>query len=168
MEKRGDFIIDGLLYYKKRSLDLVGRKAELWDGVPTYGQHGLTCGPDAVQTILMYADGFYESLNLGLYVKVLKPVIDVRFSYKSILAKPYTREELESEREKLIRKLGIIPDPLNVIENEELIKTISKEDIDKALNFFVYMIIRFYSFDTISKKSGGKRKTRHISRFYRR
>jgi len=162
MESRGDVIVGGILYYKKRSLALTGRRPDDWDGVPTYGQHGSTCGTDTIQTILMYADGFYESLNLGVYLKVLKPNIDVRFSYKSILAKPYTKTELEAERLKLLGVLGIVAGPINVKEDRKLIKTIDKQDVVKALNFFIYMIIRFYSLDTKVRRNGGKRRTRRV------
>jgi hypothetical protein len=154
-------IEDALLYYKKNSLTIDSRNPNDWEGVATYGQHGKTCGPDAVQSILMYADGFYDTLNRGLY-QSLKHKIDERFSYKSILANPYSRDELEAEKTKLIDVLGFKVEPFDIVssKNGSLIERLSAEDVSKALEFFIYMIIRFYSIDTIPKrKLGGAKRS---------
>lgn len=155
----GTIILQAILYYKKRSF-LTERDPKDWLGVPTFGQHGLTCGPDSIQSILMYADGFYETFNRDIYQKKIKPVIDERFSYRSLLQEPYTRGELEAEKTKVLQLLDIGSGAIDIVENGSLIDTISKEDVQKAAGFFVYMLIRFYSIDSAVKKRavGGIRK----------
>lgn len=46
---------------------LIRRERGSVEGTLVFGQTDNTCGPDALQTILMFADGFYEYYNQRLY-----------------------------------------------------------------------------------------------------
>jgi len=63
-------ITDAVLFYVKSSL-IHGRRGDQ-NGTLVFGQTESTCGPDSLQTILMFADGFYEYFNEGLYSQLKK------------------------------------------------------------------------------------------------
>ena len=63
-------ITDAVLFYVKSSLIHGGRGDQ--NGTLVFGQTDYTCGPDSLQTVLMFADGFYEYFNEGLYSQLKK------------------------------------------------------------------------------------------------
>jgi hypothetical protein len=107
-----------------------------WSGRLIFGQLGLSCGPDALQTVLMFADGFYERFNLQLYNE-MKQYIDPIFSYDGLIANPYSEGDLKNQKIRL---------------SEILVKrrtNNSRSSINTvALEFLAYMFIRYYGIET--------------------
>jgi hypothetical protein len=166
-------ISKAVLFYKERRF-VTERSGNDWAGKPTFAQLGSSCGPDGLMSILMFADGFYETFNAGYY-QALKPFIDERFTYDSVKAKPYTEEDLEEERNKLIQILPIKRNgAVNLINGEPNYNSNGgkKLSVSDALNFLIYSFIRFYTiesmavrnYEVLNNKAGGKRKTRRRRR----
>lgn len=63
-----NFASDIICFYADPSLFTRGRGA--LDGSLVFGQTDKTCGPDALQTVLMFADGFYEYYTMSIYSKL--------------------------------------------------------------------------------------------------
>jgi len=154
------------LFYKERRL-VSTRAGESWAGTPTFAQLGTSCGPDAMMSILMYADGFYELFNQALY-QPLKSAIDPRFNYNSVKAAPYTEAELQAEFTKLLPLIPISRDPLvNIKNGERTVFAYDEKTVKDATTFLVYSFIRFYTMESrtvrnyrVSANTGGRRKTR--------
>lgn len=58
-------VVSALCFYVERSLITAIRGGQ--DGTIVFGQTDKTCAPDALQTVLMFANGLYEYYNEGLY-----------------------------------------------------------------------------------------------------
>lgn len=70
IEPGTSIITHAVLFYVKSSLIHGGRGEQ--NGTLVFGQTESTCGPDSLQTILMFADGFYEYFNKELYSQLKK------------------------------------------------------------------------------------------------
>ena len=105
-----------------------------WSGRLIFGQLGLSCGPDALQTVLMFADGFYERFNLQLYNE-MKQYIHPRFSYDGLKAHKYSEGDLKDQKNILSEIL--VHRRTNTSYVNEL-----------ALEFVAYMFIRYYAIET--------------------
>jgi hypothetical protein len=162
-------IVKASLFYKERRFLTEQRTGANWVGKPTFGQIGSSCGPDAVLSVLMYADGFHEIFNKGMYM-AMKPHIDARFSYNSVKAEPYTEAELKTEYDKLITLLPIKhTGPLNIMDGTRVAYSFSEKNVQEALSLLVYYFIRFYTIETMTTRNyevsnnansyGGKRKS---------
>jgi len=160
-------IVKASLFYKERRL-LSERLGTSWVGKPTFGQLGTSCGPDALLSILMYADGFYEIFNQGYYQSI-KPFIGARFNYNSVKAEPYTAEELKDAHDKLLPLLTMKHEgTLNIKDGERVVFSYNTKHVNDARSFLIYSFIRFYTIETMTIRnynvpdnaSGGKRKTR--------
>ena len=58
-----------ILFYIDTS-KITGTRPKIdYSGYPCFGQTKNTCGPDSLQSILMLADGFYETFNEGIFQK---------------------------------------------------------------------------------------------------
>jgi hypothetical protein len=68
-------IADCMCFYVHPSLIRAARGDQ--NGTPIFGQTDRTCGPDSLQTTLMFADGFYDYYNQGLYSQ-LKRLLPAR------------------------------------------------------------------------------------------
>jgi hypothetical protein len=79
-----NYASDIICFYADPSLFSRGRRPV--DGKLVFGQTDKTCGPDALQTVLMFADGFYENYMMDIYSK-LKRLIPAR--------RPKNMEELK-------------------------------------------------------------------------
>jgi len=162
---KGTTISKATLFYKERRF--ITERRGLWAGRPTFGQLGSSCAPDAMLSILMYADGFYETFNQGLY-QALRPSISERFVYNSVKAASYTEEELDREFVKLRPLLPIVAATINIKNDARVVFTYDIQTVENALAFLLYSFIRFYSIETMvvrnyevpNNASGGKRKTR--------
>ena len=51
--------------------------------------------------------------------------------------------------------LNISSEQVDIFENGKIIMTITKDEVQKAILFFVYMFIRFYSIESHKKFVGG-------------
>jgi hypothetical protein len=169
------YLAKATLFYKERRI-VTTRSGESWAGKPTFGQLGTSCGPDAMLSILMYADGFYELFNQGLY-QPLKPIIDARFNYNAVKAAPYTEAELQAELAKLLPLIPIAHDARVEIKNgERVVFSYDEKTVKDALTFLVYSFIRFYTIESMTVRnynvsantSGGRRKTRRRRRHNRK
>ena len=120
-----------LLYCDLRSIEL---RSDDWSGRLVFGQLGLSCGPDALQTVLMFADGFYERFNLQLYNE-MKHYIDPRFSYDGIIANPYSVDDMVVQQIKLSEEL---------VHRRTNTSYVNKD----SLKFVAYMFIRYYAIET--------------------
>ena len=120
-----------LLYCDLRSIEL---RTQDWSGRLVFGQLGLSCGPDALQTVLMFADGFYERFNFQLYTE-MKHNIDPRFSYDGVIANPYSKEILKEQKDILSEKLE---------QRRTNISYFNKA----SLEFVAFMFIRYYAIET--------------------
>jgi hypothetical protein len=109
-----------------------------YTGTPVFGQSGLTCGPDASQTIFMLADGFYSVFDEKIY-RTLEREFDPRLSawHPEVI----TEEVLASEIAKLN---GILNRILDVPDGLELV------DINK---FILMMCIRYFSIENTPEES---------------
>ena len=121
-----------LLYCDLRSIEHL--RTEDWSGQLVFGQIGLSCGPDALQTVLMFADGFYERFNLQLYNE-MKQYINERFSYDGLKAHKYSEGDLKDQKNILSEIL--VHRRTNTSYVNEL-----------ALEFVAYMFIRYYAIET--------------------
>jgi len=167
---KGTYIAKASLFYKERRF-ITGPRNAGWAGQPTFGQLGSSCAPDALLSILMYADGFYEIFNQGFY-QHLKPSISARFNYNSVKAAPYTEEELAAEFTKLLPLLPIAHEgAVNIRAGDTvLFGYYDSATVKNALIFLLYSFIRFYSIETMAVRNyevsnnavGGKRKTRRV------
>ena len=154
-------IVKAALFYKERHL-VTERTGATWQGHPTFAQLGTSCGPDALISILMYADGFYEIFNQGYYHS-LKSFIDSRFNYNSVKAKPYTQDELIATHDMLIQHL-----PFYSKNDTSKRFNYTDKTVQDALSFLIYNFIRYYTIESMTVRnyevsnnsSGGKRKTR--------
>lgn len=120
-----------LLYCDLRSIEL---RTDDWSGRLVFGQLGLSCGPDALQTVLMFADGFYERFNLQLYNEI-KHYIDPRFSYDGVISNPYSVDDMVVQQIKLSEKL---------VDRRTNTSYVNKD----SLKFVAYMFIRYYAIET--------------------
>jgi hypothetical protein len=120
-----------LLYCDLRSIEL---RTKDWSGRLVFGQLGLSCGPDALQTVLMFADGFYERFNLQLYNE-MRQYINPRFSYDGVIANPYSVDDMVVQQIKLSEEL--VPHRTNT-------SYVNKD----SLKFVAYMFIRYYAIET--------------------
>jgi len=107
-----------------------------WSGRLVFGQLGLSCGPDALQTVLMFADGFYERFNIELYNE-LKQYIDPRFGYDEVIANPYSEGDLKDQKIRLSEIL---------VQRRTNNGRSSLNEV--ALDFLAYMFIRYYTIET--------------------
>ena len=121
-----------LLYCDLQSIE--HPRTDDWSGRLVFGQLGLSCGPDALQTVLMFADGFYERFNLQLYNE-MKHYIDPRFSYDGVIANPYSLDDMVVQQIKLSEKL---------VERRTNTSYVNKD----SLKFVTYMFIRYYAIET--------------------
>ena len=121
-----------LLYCDLRSIELL-RKDDC-SGQLVFGQIGLSCGPDALQTVLMFADGFYERFNLQLYNE-MKQYIDPRFSYDGVIDNPYSVDDMVVQQIKLSEEL---------VHRRTNTSYVNKD----SLKFVAYMFIRYYAIET--------------------
>lgn len=120
-----------LLYCDPQSIN---PRTDDWSGRLVFGQIGLSCGPDALQTVLMFADGFYERFNLQLYNE-MKQYINERFSYDGLKAHKYSEGDLKDQKVRLSEIL--VQRRTNTSYVNEL-----------ALGFVAYMFIRYYAIET--------------------
>ena len=123
-----------LLYCDLRSIEHPRTDDDDWSGRLVFGQLGLSCGPDALQTVLMFADGFYERFNLQLYNEI-KHYIDPRFSYDGLIANPYSVDDMVVQQIKLSEKL---------VDRRTNTSYVNKD----SLKFVAYMFIRYYAIET--------------------
>ena len=121
-----------LLYCDLRSIEQL--RPDDWSGRLVFGQLGLSCGPDALQTVLMFADGFYERFNLQLYNEI-KHNIDPRFSYDGVIANPYSLDDMVVQQIKLSKELE---------QRRTNTSYINKD----SLEFVAYMFIRYNAIET--------------------
>ena len=133
-------VTECLLFYCDPELISKKRVGNDFSGTPTFGQTDKTCGPDSLQTIFMYADGFYEWFNGHLYENLKKRNFQVnsRFSYSKIKENPYELEDLEEEVDRL---LPLYPPIMRQAESEA------------PLRFLTLMFIRYYSYETMPEEA---------------
>jgi hypothetical protein len=131
------YVKSALIFYYDTNAIQHPRTNEDWTGRLLFGQLGTSCGPDAIQTVLLFADGYYERFNLEIYNNI-KQYIDPRFSFKGVTENPYVKGELEEQKsileEKIVeystyKKTGLVAGPVST-------------------NFLLYMFIRYYAIDT--------------------
>jgi hypothetical protein len=133
-------IVECLLFYCDSKLISQERFEKDFTGTPCFGQTKQTCGPDSIQTIFMYADGFYELFTKFLYENLKKRnfQVDSRFSYSKIKENPYELEDLEEEVDRL---LPLYPPIMRQAESEA------------PLRFLTLMFIRYYSYETMPEEA---------------
>ena len=134
IEDSGSYLQIAILFYCNSQI-IKNPRTDDWSGRLVFGQLGLSCGPDALQTVLMFADGFYERFNLQLYTEI-KRYIDDRFSYNGVKAYPYSEGDLKDQKVRLSEIL---------VQRRTNTTRIVNED---ALEFLVYMFIRYYAIET--------------------
>ena len=119
-----------------RTDKIKARRQKDYTGTPVFGQSGLTCGPDASQTIFMLADGFHSVFDEQIY-RVLERDFDPKLSawHPELI----TEEVLNSEIAKLNRILNRILKPYEV-----------DDDINK---FILMMCIRYFSVENTPEES---------------
>ena len=125
------YIKSALIFYYDTKTIQHPRINEDWTGRLVFGQLGTSCGPDAIQTVLLFADGYYERFNLEIYNNI-KLYIDPRFSFEGVTENPYSKGELEEQKSILADKLVQY-----TFKNEQF-----------STNFLIYMFIRYYAIDT--------------------
>lgn len=133
-------ITDILFYYSDPKLISGSRIGKDFSGTPTFGQTDKTCGPDSIQTVFMYADGFYEWYKENIYENLKQRNIlpDSRFSYSKIRLNEYEIEDLEEEVDRL---LPLYPPSMRTAESEA------------PLRFLTIMFIRYYSYETMPEEA---------------
>jgi hypothetical protein len=129
------YMINAILFYYDTEFIQHPRTDEDWSGKLFFGQLGTSCGPDAIQTVLMFADGYYERFNLEIYNNI-KQYINSRFSFTGVTKNSYSRGDLEDQKTILEEK---------IIEYSTYKKSFF-EPI--STNFLTYMFIRYYAIDT--------------------
>ena len=129
------YMINAILFYYDSEFIQHPRTDEDWSGTLVFGQLGTSCGPDAIQTVLMFANGYYERFNLEIYNNI-KQYINSRFSFTGIRENPYSRGDLEDQKTTLEEK---------IIEYSSYKKAIFEP---VSTNFLIYMFIRYYVIDT--------------------
>ena len=129
------YMINAILFYYDSEFIQHPRTDEDWSGTLVFGQLGTSCGPDAIQTVLMFANGYYERFNLEIYNNI-KQYINSRFSFTGIRENPYSRGDLEDQKTTLEQK---------IVEYSTYIKSVFEP---VSTNFLTYMFIRYYAIDT--------------------
>jgi hypothetical protein len=132
IENPDTYVVSAILLYC--DLQRIELRTKDWSGRLVFGQLGLSCGPDALQTVLMFADGFYERFNLQLYTEI-KHYIDPRFSYDRVIANPYSLDDMVVQQIKLSKELE---------QRRTNTSYINKD----SLEFVAYMFIRYYAIET--------------------
>ena len=132
IENPDTYVVSAILLYC--DLQRIELRTKDWSGRLVFGQLGLSCGPDALQTVLMFADGFYEHFNLQLYNEI-KHNIDPRFSYDRVIANPYSLDDMVVQQIKLSKELE---------QRRTNTSYINKD----SLEFVAYMFIRYYAIET--------------------
>ena len=133
IEDSGSYLQTAILFYCNPQI-IINPRTDDWSGRLVFGQLGLSCGPDALQTVLMFADGFYERFNLQLYTEI-KRYIDDRFSYNGVTAYPYSEGDLKDQKVRLSE----------ILVQRRTNPSYVNED---ALEFVAYMFIRYYAIET--------------------
>ena len=134
IENPDTYVVSAILLYCDLQRIEQLRSDDDWSGRLVFGQLGLSCGPDALQTVLMFADGFYERFNLQLYNEI-KHNIDPRFSYDGVIANPYSLDDMVVQQIKLSEKL---------VDRRTNTSYVNKD----SLKFVAYMFIRYYAIET--------------------
>ena len=123
-----------LIFYYDTNAIQHPRTNEDWTGRLLFGQLGTSCGPDAIQTVLMFADGYYERFTLEIY-KHIKQYIDPRFNFEGVTENPYAKGELEEQK--------------SILSDKLVQYSIRKDTVEPvSTNFLTYMFIRYYAIDT--------------------
>jgi len=126
------FIKSALVFYYDITAIQYPRTNEDWSGRLVFGQLGTSCGPDAIQTVLMFADGYYERFNLEIYNNIK---LDPRFSFEGVTENPYVKGELQEQK--------------TILLDQIVNYSIRKDTVDPvSTNFLLYMFIRYYAIDT--------------------
>ena len=126
------FIKSALIFYYDTKTIQYPRTNEDWSGRLVFGQLGTSCGPDAIQTVLMFADGYYERFNLEIYNNIK---LDPRFSFEGVTENPYVKGELQEQK--------------TILLDQIVNYSIRKDTVDPvSTNFLLYMFIRYYAIDT--------------------
>jgi len=126
------FIKSALVFYYDTTAIQHPRTNEDWSGRLVFGQLGTSCGPDAIQTVLMFADGYYERFNLEIYNNIK---LDPRFSFEGVTENPYVKGELQEQK--------------TILLDQIVNYSIRKDTVDPvSTNFLLYMFIRYYAIDT--------------------
>jgi len=126
------FIKSALIFYYDTTAIQHPRTNEDWSGRLLFGQLGTSCGPDAIQTVLMFADGYYERFNLEIYNNIK---LDPRFSFEGVTENPYVKGELQEQKTILLDQI------VNYSNRKDTVDPVST-------NFLLYMFIRYYAIDT--------------------
>jgi len=126
------FIKSALVFYYDTTAIQHPRTNEDWSGRLVFGQLGTSCGPDAIQTVLMFADGYYERFNLEIYNNIK---LDPRFSFEGVTENPYVKGELQEQKTILLDQI------VNYSIRKDTVEPVST-------NFLLYMFIRYYAIDT--------------------
>ena len=133
IEDSGSYLQTAILFYCNPQI-IINPRTDDWSGRLVFGQLGLSCGPDALQTVLMFADGFYERFNLQLYNE-MKQYIDPRFSYDGVIDNPYSVDDMVVQQIKLSEEL---------VHRRTNTSYVNKD----SLKFVAYMFIRYYAIET--------------------
>ena len=126
------YIKYALIFYYTTEAIQHPRTNEDWSGRLLFGQLGTSCGPDAIQTVLLFANGYYERFTLEIYNNI-KQYIDPRFSFEGVTENPYSEGELEEQKS---------------ILSDKLVQYSSYKGEQVSTNFLTYMFIRYYAIDT--------------------
>jgi len=126
------YIKYALIFYYNTEAIQHPRTNEDWTGRLLFGQLGTSCGPDALQTVLMFADGYYERFTVEIYTSI-KQYIDPRFSFEGVTENPYSEGELEEQKS---------------IVSDKLLQYSSYKGEQVSTNFLTNMFIRYYAIDT--------------------
>jgi hypothetical protein len=120
-------------FYIHPSLIRAGRGDQ--NGKPVFGQTDRTCGPDSLQTILMFADGFYEYYNQGLYSQ-LKRLLPAR--------RPASTAELKTN--------------LKVFDRKHYLARLTSDDVTPEsrgpLLFLLLMFSRYRQIEVLDERAG--------------
>ena len=135
IEDSASYLKSAILLYCNPQIITNSRTEDDSIGQLVFGQLGLSCGPDALQTVLMFADGFYERFNLQLYDEI-KQHINPRFSYDGLKANKYSEGDLKDQKDILSK----------ILEQRRTNTTRRVNEV--ALEFLVYMFIRYYAIET--------------------
>ena len=128
------YMISAILFYYDTQAIQHPRTNEDWSGRLVFGQLGTSCGPDAIQTVLMFADGYYERFTLEIY-NTIKQYINPTFSFNGVTENPYSRGDLQEQK--------------SIVSDKMIEYSIRKDTLEPiSTNFLSYMFIRYYAIDT--------------------
>jgi hypothetical protein len=126
-------IVDSICFYAHPSLITAGRGEQ--NGTAVFGQTDHTCGPDSLQTVLMFADGLYNYYNQGLYSQ-LKGLLPAR--------RPADTAELKGN--------------LQAFDKKKYLARLTSQDITPTsrgpIIFILVMLSRYRQIEVLDERAG--------------